>query len=168
MRLKHLLVTTAAIAVATPVWIAFAQHKHDPASHDQHAASQQPSAATDHRVPVTFPTDLRDHTLSNMRDHLLALQEIQEALATSSFDRAADVAERRLGMSSLSVHGAHEVAKYMPQGMQEAGTAMHRSASRFSVAALDVAATNDIKPALSALAGVTANCVACHAAYRLQ
>ena len=103
-----------------------------------------------------------------LRDHLLALQEIQDALAAGAFDRAADVAEQRLGMSSLIAHGAHEVAKYMPKGMQDAGTAMHRSASRFSVAALDAAVTDDVKPALGALAEVTANCVACHAAYRLQ
>jgi cytochrome c556 len=45
---------------------------------------------------------------------------------------------------------------------------MHRSASRFSVAALDAAVTNDLRPALSALADVTASCVACHAAYRLE
>jgi hypothetical protein len=119
-------------------------------------------------VPVTFPAELREHTLANMRDHLLALQEIQETLAKGKFDQASEIAERRLGMSSLSTHGAHEVARYMPKGMQDAGTAMHRSASRLSVAALDAAVTNDVKPALSALAEVTANCVACHDGYRLE
>jgi hypothetical protein len=148
--------------------LAFAQHQHDAASHAQGAGSNQHVPAADQRVPVTFPPDLHQHTLANMRDHLLALQEIQDSLAKGAFDSAADIAERRLGMSSLPVHGAHEVAKYMPKGMQDAGTAMHRSASRFSVAALDAAVTNDVKPALAALAEVTANCVACHAAYRLQ
>jgi hypothetical protein len=52
--------------------------------------------------------------------------------------------------------------------MQDIGTAMHRSASRFSVAALDAAATSDVKPALAASSEVTANCVARHAAYRLE
>ena len=74
----------------------------------------------------------------------------------------------RASMSSLTAHGAHEVAKYMPRDMQDAGSAMHRSASRFAVAAQDAAATNDLKPALAALAEVTAQCVACHAAYRLK
>jgi hypothetical protein len=103
-----------------------------------------------------------------MRDHLLALQEIQEALAKQEYDRAADIAEHRLGMSSLALHGAHDVAKYMPKGMQEAGTGMHRNASRFAVAAKDAAATGDVKPALAALASTTAQCVACHAGYRVK
>jgi hypothetical protein len=54
-------------------------------------------------------------------------------------DIAAKIAESRLGMSSLSLHGAAEIAKYMPQGMQNAGTAMHHAASRFAIAAQDAA-----------------------------
>ena len=111
---------------------------------------------------------MRSHTLTNMRDHLLALQQIQEALAKQEFDAAADIAEQRLGMSSLALHGAHDSAKYMPKGMQAAGTGMHRNASRFAVAAKDAAATGDVKPALAALAQVTAQCVACHAGWRLK
>jgi hypothetical protein len=166
---KHWLIAAAvAAALAAPAWLAFAQHRHDPASNGQDAAGSQQAPATDRRVPVTFPAALREHTLANMRDHLLALQEIQETLAQGKFDQASEIAERRLGMSSLTTHGAHEVAKYMPKGMQDAGTAMHRSASRLSVATLDAAVTNDVKPALSALAEVTASCVACHAGYRLE
>ena len=166
---KNLLISaTVAAALAAPAWLAFAQHRHDPASHVQGAAGGGQATATDQRVPVMFPTELREHTLANMRDHLLALQEIQETLAKGKFDQASEIAERRLGMSSLSTHDAHAVTKYMPKGMQDAGTAMHRTASRLSVAALDAAVTNDVKPALSALAEVTANCVACHAGYRLQ
>ena len=71
-------------------------------------------------------------------------------------------------MSSLELHGAHEVAKYMPVGMQEAGTAMHRSASQFAVVAKDASVTDDLKLALAALANLNPTCVACHAAYRLQ
>jgi hypothetical protein len=168
MRLTLALTIAAAAILAAPVFTALGQHQHDPASHAPSSNSVQHQQLEDRRVAVTFPADLREHTLANMRDHLLALQEIQAALATGKFDSAADVAERRLGMSSLGLHGAHEVAKYMPKGMQDAGTAMHRSASRLSVAALDAAVTNDLKPALSALSEVTANCVACHAAYRLK
>jgi cytochrome c556 len=168
MTSKHLPIAAVAAALATASWLVFAQHNHDVAAHDQAAKSAQRAAATDHRVPVTFPAELREHTFANMRDHLLALQEIQAALATGKYDHASNVAEQRLGMTSLTAHGAHEVAQYMPKGMQEAGTAMHRSASRLSTAALDAAVTKDVRPALAALAEVTANCVACHAAYRLQ
>ena len=168
MTSKHLPIAAVAAALATASWLVLAQHNHDAAAHDQAAKSAQRAATTDRRVPVTFPAELREHTFANMRDHLLALQEIQAALATGKYDQASNVAEQRLGMTSLTAHGAHEVAQYMPKGMQEAGSALHRSASRLSTAALDAAVTNDVRPALAALAEVTANCVACHAAYRLQ
>lgn len=122
----------------------------------------------DHRQAVQFPEPLRSHTLTNMRDHLLALGEIQEALSRSDFDRASDIAEKRLGMSSLQTHGAHDVAKFMPKAMQDAGTAMHRSASQFATVAKDASVTGDLKPALAALARVNQTCVACHAGFRMQ
>ncbi len=132
-----------------------------------HHASHAPSPA-DGRIEVAFPEPMRTHTLANMRDHLLALQEIQQALASGAHDRAADVAEKRLGMTSLAAHGAHDVARFMPEGMRAAGTAMHRSASRFAVEAANAGATGDTRKALGALADVTAQCVACHAAYRMK
>ncbi|MEQ1515096.1 MAG: hypothetical protein ABL931_01245 [Usitatibacteraceae bacterium] len=111
---------------------------------------------------------MRIHTLTNMRDHLLALQEIQYSLAHEQFDLAANIAEQRLGMSSLALHGAHDVSKFMPAGMQAIGTEMHRAASRLALAAKDASVTRDLKSALSALAQVSAQCVACHAGYRIQ
>lgn len=164
------------LAAGALVGGAFAHaQQHDPAMHMQHHAQQPAPVAKapqampkDTRQAVYFPKMLREHTLTNMRDHLLALQEIQEALAKQEYDKAGDIAEQRLGMSSLGLHGAHDVAKYMPKGMQEAGTAMHRNASRFAVAAKDAGATGDVRPALAALAATTAQCVACHAGYRVK
>jgi hypothetical protein len=124
--------------------------------------------AADARQPVRFPALLRQHTLANMRDHLATLQELQAALAKGEYEAASHLAEERLGLTSLGLHGAHDVAVYMPQPMQQLGTDMHRAASRFAVEASNVAATGDVKPALAALSVVTAKCVACHAAYRLE
>ena len=148
------------LGVALPV---LAQHQHDPA---QHKPASKP--ASDGRIAVRFPAQLREHTLANMRDQLLALAQIQKALSANAFDAAGRIAEERLGMASLKLHGAHEVAKYMPKGMQEAGTAMHRSASQFALEAQNSSATGDAKPALAALARTTQTCVACHAAFRLR
>jgi len=148
-------------------------HGHDPAMHAAHmqagtAGMAGAAPGEDRRQAVRFPAPMREHTLANMRDHLLVLQQLQDALARQQFDRAAELAEARLGMSSLGLHGAHEVAPFMPKGMQDAGTAMHRAASRFAVAARDAGAMGDLRPALSSLAELTATCVACHAAYRLE
>lgn len=139
-------------------------HRHEHVA----ATAQRQGGAKDARQFVKFPEPLRIHTLANMRDHLLTMAEIQGALASGAFDEASDLAERRLGMSSLEMHGAHEVAKYMPRGMQDAGTAMHHTASQFAIAAKDASATGDIKPVLASLAKLNQTCVACHATYRIQ
>lgn len=169
--MNNLIRGLAAVALAGASLSLWAQRGDEHQHHhpEQPGAGQHPPpAAPDTRTPVRFPEPLRTHTLANMRDHLQALGQIQEALSTGAFDRASDLAEQRLGMSSLRMHGAHEVAKYMPQGMQQAGTAMHRSASQFALVAKDASVTGDLKPALAALARLNQTCVACHAGYRLR
>lgn len=150
----------AALLTAGSATFAIAQHQH------RHDASAP--VAPDSRQFVEFPAPLVEHTLANMRDHLQTLQEIQTQLATGHTDVAAKIAEERLGMSSLGLHGAAEVSKYMPQGMQDAGTAMHHAASRFAITAQDTGVTGDLKPVFAALADITAQCVGCHAGYRLK
>jgi cytochrome c556 len=120
--------------------------------------------AADKRQKIRLPAMMGEHMLANMRDHLQALQEIQTALAEGKLDLAADVAERRLGMSSLEAHGAAHMAPYMPQPMREIGTEMHHAASRFARSAQE----GDLAKALADLSGITRQCVACHASYRVH
>jgi len=124
--------------------------------------------ATDPRQLVEMPPPMQEHMLGNMRDHLVAMGEIQAALGKGDFDRAADIAEQRIGMSSLQTHGASHMAPYMPKDMQDIGTAMHHAASRFARTAQEAAVTNDMPSALGALAELTQQCAACHAGYRLR
>lgn len=125
-------------------------------------AGAEPPA--DPRQLVELPPMMQTHMLGNMRDHLLALNEILAALAVDDGDRAAQVAEQRLGMSSLDDHGGEHMAPFMPAGMREAGGTMHRAASRFA----RLAQEGDRLRAYDALGEVTAGCVACHAGYRLR
>lgn len=131
------------------------------------AAAAAP-AAGDTRELVPMPGPMQEHMLANMRDHLAAMGEVQAALAGGRFAQAADIAENRIGMSSLQAHGASHTAPFMPKPMQEIGTSMHRSASRFARSAQEAQVSGDLRPALDALAELTRQCVACHAAYRLR
>ena len=141
---------------------AAAQHH----NHQEHM--DQGASAADTREFVKFPPELVEHIITNMRDHLLALQQINEALASGELEIAGKIAEERLGMSSLRLHCGTEVARYMPQGMQYAGMEMHKAASRFAIEAQNVGVTGELKPALGALDEVMAACVGCHAGYRLK
>ncbi len=122
----------------------------------------------DPRTLVDMPAPMRQHMLGNMRDHLLALAQIQQALGRGAYDQAADIAEQRIGMSSLAAHGAAHMAPLMPQPMQDIGTQMHRAASRFARVAQESAVDGNPGRALESLAEVTQQCVACHAGYRIH
>jgi len=121
-------------------------------------------ADEDSRELVQLPEKMQQHMLANMRDHLAAINEILLNMAGYEPDTAADIAENRLGMSSLKFHGAEHMAPFMPEGMQEAGDAMHRAASRFALKAQE----GDAMAAYAVLAEVTAACVSCHSAYRIR
>jgi len=116
------------------------------------------------RVLVKMPERMQQHMLANMRDHLLAIHEILQHMNTGDLDKAAAVAEFRLGMSALSSHGAEHMGRMMPKGMRKIGQGMHKAASRFSRRAEE----GDGVLAYRALTDVTASCVACHAAYRIR
>jgi len=126
------------------------------------------AAAQDARQKVELPPMMQEHMLNNMRDHLRALTDIESALAKKDFDRAADIAEQRLGLSSLEAHGAAHMAPYMPKPMQDIGTEMHRAASRFARVAQEASVKGDMSPVFAGLAGVLQQCVACHTTYRIR
>jgi len=134
-------------------------------------ASCPVGAAEDDRELVKLPPAMQEHMLRNMRDHLAALDEMLAALAEGNIGTATEIAEKRLGMSSLSLHGAEHMAPAMPEGMRALGTQMHRAASKFVVVAQDA----ELEPSKQAqrdvyhaLQDITAACSACHQAYRIR
>ena len=138
----------------------------------------------DGREPIQFPPEMRTHMLRNMRDHVETLDGILRALAAADYDGAAKIAVAHLGLNSPSAAACKPkaanatpaapgsmdemMALYMPEPMRAVGLAMHTSASEFAIVAARAATTHDAKGTVEALSRVTQNCVACHAAYRLQ
>lgn len=178
--------TALALAVSTSV---DAQPPMNPMEHPNHLAHQQHTGATDGgdgRQLVNFPPEMRQHTLANMRDHLLALSEILAAMAAGQYAKASRVAGSRLGMDSPSAAGCqdekaaakpqmskatgmdHRMGEFMPEGMRQLGLDMHQAASAFAGEAAKAARTGNAKPALAALSRVTQQCTSCHSAYKLQ
>ncbi len=136
-----------------------------------HLASHTATANEDTRQMVKLPPMMQAHMLGNMRDHLVALNEIFDELAKGNVDQAAEIAEKRLGMSSMSLHGAAHLGKFMPREMGQIGTQMHRASSRFVIVARDA----ELEPGQAsqrkiykALADITENCNACHQGYRIR
>jgi hypothetical protein len=165
--MHRFIIAAAAAATLATVPVAMAQHDHAGGGGQPHDGATPP-AASDGREFVRMPDPVAERMLANMRDHLQALQDINDQLGLGHLDAAARIAEQRLGMSSLGPHGAQEVAGFMPKGMQGAGSDMHRAASRFAIVATDAGVSGDMRPVFSALGTLTSACVACHAGYRVR
>jgi cytochrome c553 len=121
-------------------------------------------AGEDPRELIELPEMMQQHMLSNMRDHLAAINEILVSIQKGNLDQAAGIAESRLGMSSLESHGARHMSMFMPEGMRQAGMSMHRAASRFALKAEE----GDVLETYNALPDITTACVTCHSAYRIR
>ena len=121
-------------------------------------------AKEDSRQFVKLPDRMQQHMLGNMRQHLESVNTILQLLSEQQLDKAADIAEQNLGMTSLNSHNASHMAKFMPPAMRAAGTNMHKAASRFALKAQE----GDRDAAYKAFNHVTAACVVCHAGYRIH
>jgi hypothetical protein len=121
-------------------------------------------AQEDPRIVVEYPKELKQKMLSNMRDHMSALNDILESIAFDELDKASEIAKSRLSLEARGTHNSSELGKLMPPGMREAGYSMHSSASQFA----KTAKNGTKEDALEALTAITQACVECHAGYRLK
>ena len=139
-------------------------------AHSAEAAGKTLSATTspdsDHRQLVSMPDEAIQLMRKDMLDHLSALNEIIGHLAENNLDAVADVAETRIGKSSMGKHRATGMGpgRFMPIEMRNIGLSMHESATELSQAAKE----GNLKGAYSALQKVTSSCVACHYSYRTR
>ncbi len=122
------------------------------------------------RQSAELPSFVSRQLMSNMRDHLETLEEITLLLAESKYAQAADTAENNLGMSSAELHYKKFVGKYMPKGMRNIGTQMHKAASDFALSAREAEKDGGLNRnrVLTALSQVMKQCVACHDFYRAK
>ena len=124
------------------------------------------SSAGDQRQLVAMPDQARHFMREDMLTHLSALNEIISNLAVNNLDAAADIAETKMGESSMGKHRASGMGpgRFMPLEMRKIGWGMHEAASEFS----RIAKKGDLNSAYSALQKVTSACVACHYSYRTR
>ncbi len=125
-----------------------------------------PASSNDARQFVEMPEQARALMRQDMLDHLAALNEIVSHLASNRLSSAAEVAETRMGKSSMGKHRATGMGpgRFMPLEMRKLGWGMHESATEFS----QIAEKGDVTAAYAALGKITATCVACHYSYRTR
>jgi hypothetical protein len=155
---------TISLSVTTLLWLAFHPVHSEEAAVNPQQEKGMPGG--DFRQLVSMPEQARQLMRQDMLDHLSTLNEIVGYLANNNLDAAAEVAETRMGESSMGKHRATGMGpgRFMPLAMRNLGWGMHESASEFSRVAKD----GDLKAAYAALQKVTTSCVACHYSYRTR
>jgi hypothetical protein len=131
------------------------------------SSSGSPSAVAaldrlDARAPLPLLPMMAQHQKQNMRDHLVAVQQIVAAVARSDF-AAVELAARRIGTSESMQRMCTHMGAGAP-GFTEQALAFHEHADGIAAAALDQARDR----VLAELSTTLTACTACHAAWKQQ
>lgn len=116
----------------------------------------------DTRTPVPLLPMMANHQKQNMRDHLVAVQQIVAALATGDLVGVERAAER-IGFSEPMGQMCSHMGAGAP-GFTEQALDFHRSADRIALAARQ----RDQRKVLTELDVTLQTCTLCHAAWKQQ
>ena len=133
-----------------------------PAGAQQARSPAEELAALDERQPVPLLPKMAHHQKQNMRDHLLAIQQIVAAVAVRDF-AAAERAAARIGSSPEAERMCSHMGAGAP-GFSEKGMQFHRTADLIR----DAARRQDVDATLVALSETLATCNSCHGTFRQE
>ena len=139
-----------------------------PATSSSAAAAKGAASAADAldtmdtRAPVPLLPMMANHQKQNMRDHLVAVQEIVAAIATDDL-AGVERAAGRIGFSEQMGQMCTHMGAGAP-GFTEQALNFHHTADRISAAARD----GDRAKVLTELGATLQTCTSCHAAWKQQ
>jgi len=116
----------------------------------------------DARTPVPLLPMMANHQKQNMRDHLVAVQEIVAALASNDFP-GVERAAGRIGFSEQMGQMCTHMGAGAP-GFTERALEFHHTADKVAVAAR----ARDTARVLSELGATLSTCTSCHATWKQQ
>ena len=116
----------------------------------------------DTRSPVPLLPMMANHQKQNMRDHLMAVQEIVVALATDDY-AAIEEAAGRIGFSEQMGQMCTHMGAGAP-GFTEQALHFHHTADRIATAARE----RNRPRVLTELGATLKTCTSCHAAWKQQ
>jgi cytochrome c556 len=133
----------------------------DHAAADRHVQMHKESEA-DSRQPLKILPMMAQHQKQNMREHLVAVQEIVAALSVNDFS-GVEQAAQPLGYSPKMAAMCDNLGAATP-GFSERGKAFHHTADGIA----EAARKQDQAAVMVALSKTLETCTACHAMYRQE
>jgi hypothetical protein len=124
-----------------------------------HMGHHHETGVIDTRISLNVQPPMKQHQLSNMREHVEAIKSIVGLMSDSKFEEAAKIAHSKLGLTPdmQTMCGMFNNAEFVKLGM-----AFHKSGDELG----DVLKTKDVNASLRALNKIMSYCVQCHATYR--
>jgi hypothetical protein len=116
----------------------------------------------DTRSPVPLLAMMANHQKENMRDHLIAVQEIVAAVGTKDFV-AIENSAGRIGYSDQMGQMCTHMGAGAP-GFTEQALNFHRTADKIG----EAAKRHDPDAVMKALSETLATCTSCHAMFKQQ
>jgi len=147
---------TLSLAFLLSSGIAFASEESPMSPTHQHHHNM---GVSDNRIPLNLSPEMKQHQLSNMREHVVAIRTIIGFIAENNFSEAAQVAHSKLG---LTPEMQQMCSNFGDEKFKSLGFAFHKSGDDLG----DALQTKDTTASLRALNTTMGFCVSCHAAYR--
>ena len=119
--------------------------------------------STDNRLAIQLTAGEKDLVLAEMRAFLASVQQITRGVSGKDMQLIANSA-RTVGLAAQQGVPGSLMGK-LPLSFKQLGRDTHE---QFDLLALDAEQLEDAEHSLSQLGALMQNCVACHAAYRLE
>src|SRR5687768_392040 len=148
--------TAAPVLSATPTAAPISATSSSPTP----CSAQQALDQLDARAPVPLLPMMANHQKQNMRDHLLAVQQIVAAVATGDF-ATIEKAAGRIGFSEQMGQMCKHMGSGAP-GFTEAALRFHHDADKIA----EAARKRDAKQVLTLLGQTLSQCTGCHETYK--
>lgn len=113
----------------------------------------------DKRISLNLSPAMKQHQLTNMRNHLDAVRRIIEAVSTDQFEAASQIASEDLGLTTRMEGMCNS---FENESFRELALTFHKSGDELAT----VLKSGNTQRSLQALNETMTFCVNCHATYR--
>ncbi len=156
--MKRILIVISTFFGLTGLNMAFAAD--EKVRHEDHQHAMHMAAPTmDTRTSLGLPVEMKRHQLSNMREHLEAVNSIISLMSENKFEDASKIAYSKLGSTPEMLKMCRMMGN---EKFTALGMAFHKSGDGLG----DALKTKDVNASLRALNKTMQYCVECHAVYR--
>ncbi|HEU0233940.1 MAG TPA: cytochrome C [Gallionella sp.] len=152
--MKRILMAVSAFIGVIGLNVAFAANEKM-----QHQNHHHEMSVVDTRTSLELSAEMKQHQLSNMREHVEAVNSIIGLMSENKFEDASKIAHSKLG---LTPEMQQMCSMFNNEKFMTLGFAFHKSGDDLGVALQ----TKDVNVSLRALNKTMQYCVECHATYR--